>query len=66
MLLYVNKIFFKLKKAVPLYVKMFVVFTGAMSIMIFPCISLAQTIVWTLLLYICDLHINKSALAINI
>lgn len=59
------KLFFKLKKIVPLYIRMFVVFTGAMSIMIFPCISPAQTIVWALLLYICDLHINKSVLAIN-
>lgn len=59
------KLLFKLKNNIPLYVRMFVVFTGAMSIMIFPCIIPAQNIVWVMLLYVCDLHINKSPLAIE-
>lgn len=58
------KLFFKLKKQIPTYIRMFVMFTSVMSIMIFPCITPAQTIVWVMLLYICDLHINKSPLAI--
>lgn len=60
------KVCFKLKKTVPLYIRMFVIFTGVMSFMIFPCITPAQNIVWVMLLYICDLHINKSHLAIKI
>lgn len=59
------KLFFKLKKVIPLYIRMFVMFAGVMSVMIFPCISPAQNIVWVLLLYICDLHINNSPLAIK-
>lgn len=59
------QMFFKLKKVIPLYIRMFVMFAGVMSVMIFPCISPAQNIVWVLLLYICDLHINNSPLAIK-
>ena len=59
------KVFFKMKGSIPLYIRMFVVFTGAMSIMIFPCIIPAQNIVWVMLLYICDLHIKKSPLAME-
>lgn len=59
------KLFFKLKKVIPTYIRMFVMFTGVMSVMIFPCISSAQNIVWVLLLYICDLHMNNSPLAIK-
>lgn len=58
------KIFFKLKKLIPTYIRMFVMFSVVMSIMIFPCIIPAQTIVWVMLLYVCDLHINRSPLAI--
>lgn len=53
------KIFFKLKKVVPLYMRMFVIFTGAMSIMIFPMASTLYYFIWACMLYICDLHINK-------
>lgn len=59
------KLFFKLKKVIPTYIRMFVMFAGVMSVMIFPCISPAQNIVWVLLLYICDLHMNNSPLAIK-
>lgn len=59
------KLFFKLKKVIPTYIRMFVMFTGVMSVMIFPCIVPAQTVVWAMLLYVCDLHINKSVLALK-
>lgn len=60
------KVFFKLKNIIPLYIRMFVIFTGVMSVMIFPCMTPAQNIVWVMLLYVCDLHINKSPLALKI
>lgn len=53
------KVLFKLKNYIPLYVRMFVIFTGVMSIMIFPMITTASNIVWVMLLYVCDLHINS-------
>ena len=59
------QMFFKLKTVIPTYVRMFVLYAGVMSVMIFPCITPAQNIVWVLLLYICDLHINNSPLAIK-
>lgn len=59
------KVFFKYKKVIPTYIRMFVIFAGVMSVMIFPCITPAQNIVWVMLLYVCDLHINKSPLALD-
>lgn len=59
------QMFFKLKAVIPAYVRMFVLYAGVMSVMIFPCITPAQNIVWVLLLYICDLHINNSPLAMK-
>lgn len=59
------KLFFKFKKVIPMYIRMFVMFAGVMSVMIFPCITPAQTVVWSMLLYVCDLHINKSVLALK-
>lgn len=59
------KLFFKFKKVIPMYIRMFVMFAGVMSVMIFPCIVPAQTFVWAMLLYVCDLHINKSILALK-
>lgn len=59
------QMFFKLKTVIPTYVRMFVLYAGVMSVMIFPCITPAQNIVWVLLLYICDLHINNSPLAMK-
>lgn len=59
------KLFFKFKEVIPMYIRMFVMFAGVMSVMIFPCIVPAQTVVWAMLLYVCDLHINKSVLALK-
>ena len=59
------QMFFKLKAVIPAYVRMFVLYAGVMSVMIFPCITPAQNIVWIMLLYVCDLHINKSVLALK-
>lgn len=59
------RLFFKLKKSIPTYIRMFVMFAGVMSVMIFPCIYPPQNIVWVMLLYVCDLHINQSPLAIR-
>lgn len=59
------QMFFRLKNVIPLYVRMFVLYAGVMSVMIFPCITPAQNIVWIMLLYVCDLHINKSVLALK-
>lgn len=59
------KTFFKNKTLIPTYIRMFVLFTGVMSVMIFPCINPATNIVWIMLLYICDLHINKSPLTVK-
>lgn len=53
------KVFFKNKEAIPVYIRTFVIFTGVMSIMIFPMASTVYFFVWSCLLYICDIHINK-------
>ena len=52
------KIFIRLKNIIPTYIRMFTLFTGLMSIMIFPFIGFYQILVWAMLLYISDLHIN--------
>lgn len=54
------RVFFKLKNTVPTYIRMFVAFVGVMSPMIFPMTSASTYLVWVLLLYVCDLYINKS------
>ncbi len=54
------RVFFKLKNIVPTYIRMFVAFVGVMSPMIFPMTSASTYLVWVLLLYVCDLYINKS------
>lgn len=54
------KLFIRLKNTVPLYIRLFVLFTVMMSIMIFPFISDNQYLVWAMLLYVSDLHINSS------
>lgn len=59
-------IFFKLKSEAPMYIRLFVVFVFVMSIMIFPFGAQSiMTMVWPLLLYICDLRINKSQFALQ-
>lgn len=54
------------KKAneIPPYVKFFVFMTFLTSILIFPYREPSEFFVWAVLLYICDLHINKSPLAL--
>lgn len=52
------KIFFKLKKDLPIYIRMFVVFTTIMSIMIFPMYSSLNYFIWVIILTICDIYIK--------
>lgn len=59
-------VFFKLKEKIPTYIRLFVVFVSVISIMIFPFgANYVKTLVWPFLLYICDLHINKSPLIMH-
>ena len=56
----------KLKNKVPKYVKFYVFYVIIVIVMIFPMgVNPAKTIIWPFLLYICDLHINKSPLALK-
>ncbi len=57
-------LFIKYKKEIPLYIRLFVLFAAIISVMIFP-FELTKIIIWPFLLYICDLHINKSPLALQ-
>ena len=50
----------KYKHHVPLYISLFIIFTVIPSVMIFPMISPVQYIMWSFLLYICDVRINRS------
>ena len=54
------KLFFSYKEGVPTYIRLFVIFAGVMSIMIFPMTRDTYYIVWCALMYIADLHINKT------
>lgn len=54
------KLFIRLRNVIPIYIRMFVLFTALMSIMIFPFILYYQILVWAILLYISDLHINSN------
>ena len=54
------RVFFKLKNIVPTYIRMFVSFVAIMSPMIFPIISDSTFLIWSLLLYVCDVYINQS------
>jgi hypothetical protein len=47
------------RKYTPVYIRLFVIFTGVMSIMIFPIQSTFHYLIWTMLMYITDLHINR-------
>lgn len=58
------KIYFKYKKQTPMYVKMMVLFCVPMTPMIFPTISSLGSFAWILLMYIVDLHVNKSQLSL--
>lgn len=59
-LLYI--LFFKYKRQIPLYVRLFVMFTVFMSPMIFPFYRNTNCFVWAMLLYVCELHISNSPL----
>lgn len=59
------RLFVQLKNKIPEYIRLFVLFTGIMSPMIFPYIETTQFIIWGMLLYICDLHINNSPLVLR-
>ena len=59
------KVYFQYKKQTPIYVKMMVLFCVPMTPMIFPTISSIGSFVWILLMYIVDLHVNKSSLALE-
>lgn len=59
------KIYFRFKQRIPTYIKMMVLFCVPMTPMIFPTISPLFFLVWIMLAYICDLHINRSPLALQ-
>ena len=50
-------LFFTWKDYIPNYIRLFVLFTTIMSIMIFPMAIGFQFILWSFLLYICDMNI---------
>ena len=59
-------LFWKYKNIIPQYIRLFVIYVSLMSIMIFPFgTNQSEVIVWPILLYICDLHIKKSKLALK-
>lgn len=59
------RLFVQLKNKIPEYIRLFVLFTGIMSPLIFPYIETTQFIIWGMLLYICDFHINNSPLVLR-
>ena len=59
------KIYFRFKKQIPLYVKMMVLFCVPMTPMIFAMYSPLYYCLWVMLIYIVDLHANKSPLALD-
>ncbi len=59
-------LFFKYKDSCPQYIKLYIVFKTIMSPMIFPFYGEPNMLFTAFLLYICDLHINKSPLALHL
>ena len=59
------KLFFRFKMKTPLYIKMMVLFCTPMTPMIFPNNSPLSSIFWVIMIYIADLHVNKSPLALE-
>lgn len=53
---------YKYKKYLPLYIKMYIISTLFISIMIFPYRTNYEFITWAIVLYICDLYINRFSL----
>ncbi len=59
-------LFAKLKNKIPSYIRLYIFYASIMTIMYFPFgVDASITIVWPIILYICDLHINKSPLALR-
>lgn len=56
------RILFTYRKRIPSYIKMTVIGMLSISIMIYPIVTSLNWIYWSIMLYICDLHINKSNL----
>lgn len=52
-------LFVKWREVIPTYIRLFVLFTGMMSVMIFPMNNPVSYLTWCFLLYICDTYINK-------
>ena len=59
------KILFTFRKSVPEYIRMVVLFSSFISIMIFPFSGVISYFSWSLVLYISDLHINRSSLRLS-
>lgn len=53
------RLFINLKNTLPIYIRLFTLFTGIMSPMIFPFAGVYQIVIWTIILYISDLYINS-------
>ena len=53
---------YKYRNCVPLYIKMYIISTFLISVMIFPYRTRVEFMIWSMVLYICDLHINNSKL----
>lgn len=60
----IARMFFHHRKQIPVYIRLFVIFGTVMSPMIFPFQGIVKG-VWAMLLYICDLHIAGSPLALE-
>lgn len=57
------KVFYTYRKYTPLYIRMFVIFTATMSIMIFPMSGILTFFIWSILLYITDIHGKGSTIS---
>lgn len=63
--LLLHRVYFRFKKQIPTYIRMFALYSAAMSPMIFSFFGTYAILTWAILLYVCDLHINKSPLALK-
>ena len=58
-------LFWKYKKYTPTYIRLFVIYGTVMSVMIFPMDAPFYYLIWAIMAYITDLHINSSPLALE-
>lgn len=58
----IYNLFWTWRSMIPTSIRLFVLFSTVMSIMIFPMTGAIHYILWSLLLYICDIHINRDPL----